>query len=174
MLVERRHFDIGAKPDGAPVRRVAPGQHLDQRGLAGTVGSDDADTVAALHADREVIDDLAIAIGSADALGFDDQLAGFVGFSGRQVGISGGAAIIAPLLAQCIEIAEPLDVALAAAGNAVAQPMFFVDDLAVELVLVALFFRQHLVSPGLEGASTRASAARRASPPDTCAGSSSP
>src|SRR2546426_7863377 len=49
-----------------------------------------------------------------------------------------------------MQIAEPLDVALAPAGDAVAQPMFFVDDLAVELVLVALFFRQHLIAPGFE------------------------
>ena len=71
---------------------------------------------------------------------------------GREVGIAGGAAIVAALLAQREQIAEPLDVALAAAGDAVAQPVLLVDDLAVELVLVALFLGQHLVAPGLEGA----------------------
>ena len=126
------------------------GQHLDQRGLAGAVRPDDADAVAALHADREVVDDLAVAIGPADVLGLDDQLAGFVRFGGGEIGVAGGAAIIAPLFAQRVEIAEPLDVALAAAGNAVAQPVLLVDDFAVELVLVALFLRQHLVAPGLE------------------------
>ena len=154
MLVERRHLDIGAEADGAAIRRAGAGQHVDQRGLAGAVRPDDADAVAALHADREAIDDLAIAIGPADVLGLDHELAGFVRLRGGEIGVAGGAAIIAPLLAQCIEIAEPLDVALAAAGNAVAQPVLLVDDLAVELVLVALFLRQHLVAPGLEGAET--------------------
>ena len=150
MLVERRHFDIGAEPDGAAVGRVAAGQHVDQRGLAGAVRPDDADAVAALHPDREAIDDLAVAVGLADVLGLDDQLAGFVRFGGGEVGIAGGAAIIAPLIAQRMQIAEPLDVALAAAGDAVAQPVLLVDDFAVELVLVALFLGQHLVAPGFE------------------------
>ena len=96
------------------------------------------------------VDDRAVAIGLADVLGLDDELAGFVGFGGGEAGIAGRAAIIAPLVAQRVQIAEPLDVALAAAGDAVAQPVLLVDDLAVELVLVALFFRQHLVAPGLE------------------------
>ena len=93
----------------------------------------------------------AVAIGLADALGLDDQLAGFVGLGGGEVGVAGGAAIVAALLAQRMQIAEPLDVALAPAGDAVAQPVLLGDDLAVELVLVALFLGQHLVAPGLEG-----------------------
>ena len=152
MLVERRHFDVGAEPDGAGIGWIGAGQHVDQRGLAGAVRPDDTDAVAALHADREVVDDAAVAIRPADVLGLDDQLAGFVRFRGGEVGIASGAAIVAALVAQCVEIAEPLEVALAAAGNAVAQPMLLVDDLAVELVLVAFFFGQHLVAPGLERA----------------------
>src|SRR4051794_41780429 len=50
-----------------------------------------------------------------------------------------------------MQVTESLDVALAAAGDTIAQPMFFVDDLAVQLVLLALFFGQHVVAPGLEG-----------------------
>ena len=46
--------------------------------------------------------------------------------------------------------AEPLDVALAPPGHAVAQPVLLGDDLAVELVLVALLFGEHLVAPVLE------------------------
>ena len=94
-------------------------------------------------------------IGLADALGLDHQLAGFVGFGSREAGVAGRAAIVAPLVAQRMQIAEPLDVALAAAGDAVAQPVLLVDDLAVELVLVALFLGQHLVAPGLECARSR-------------------
>ncbi len=82
--------------------------------------------------------------------GLDHQPAGFVGFRRGEVGIAGRAAIVAALVAQRVQIAEPLDVALAAAGDAIAQPVLFVDDLAVELVLVAFFLGQHLVAPGLE------------------------
>ena len=129
----------------SPIRRS------NQRRLAGPVRTDDADAVAALDADRKAIDDLAVAIGLADVLGFNHQPAGFVGFGGGEVGTAGRATIIAPLVAQRVQIAEPLDVALAAAGDAVAQPVLLVDDLAVELVLVAFFFRQYLVAPCLEG-----------------------
>src|SRR6185369_2738197 len=80
--------------------------------------------------------------------------AGFVGLRRGEAGVAGRAAIRAPLVAQRVQIAEPLDVALAAAGDAVAQPVLLVDDLAVELVLVAFFFRQHLVAPGLERGKT--------------------
>ncbi len=155
MLVQRRHLDIGAEPDRAAVGRAAAGQHVDQRGLAGAVRADDADAVAALDPDRKSVDDLAVAEGFADVLGLDHQLAGFVGFGRREIGVAGGAAIVAALVAQRMQIAEPLDVALAAAGDAVAQPVLLVDDLAVELVLVALFLGQHLVAPGFEGAESR-------------------
>src|SRR6202012_4074553 len=84
----------------------------------------------------------------------DDELAGFVRFSGHKVGVARRTPIVAPLLAQRMEIAEPLDVAFAASENAIAQPMLLVDDLAVELVLLALLFRQHLVAPGFERGKT--------------------
>src|ERR1700676_3622668 len=93
MLVERRHFDVSAEPDSAAIGWIGAGEHIDQRGLAGTVRPDDADPVAALHADRKIIDDAAIAISPADVFGFDDQLAGLVGFGGGEVGVAGGAAI---------------------------------------------------------------------------------
>src|SRR5262249_30408973 len=63
---------------------------------------------------------------------------------------AGGALVAPALFAERKEITEPLDVALAAAGDAIAQPVLLVDDLAVELVLLALFFREHLIAPGLE------------------------
>ena len=150
MLVQRRHLDIGAEPDAAAIRWIGAGQHFDQRRLARAIGPDDADAVAALNTDREGIDDLAVTIGAADALGLDDEPAGFFGFRRGKAGVAGGAAIVAALLTQRVQIAKPFNVALAASGDAVTQPMFFVDDLAIELVLLALFFGQHLVAPGLE------------------------
>ena len=129
---------------------VGAGQQVDQRGLAGAVRPDNADAVAALDAGGEVLDDRPVAEGFADALGLDHQRAGFFRLRRGEVGVAGRASIIAALVAQRMQIAEPLDVALAAAGDAVAQPVLLVDDLAVELVLVALFLGQHLVAPGLE------------------------
>src|SRR6202012_3170821 len=115
MLVPLRPLDVGAETDAAGVGRIGAGEHLDQSGLAGAVGADDADAVAALNADREVVDDLAVAIGPADVLGLDDQFAGFVCLGGSEVGVACRAAIISPLLPQRVQIAEPFDVALAAA-----------------------------------------------------------
>jgi hypothetical protein len=147
VLVQRRHLDIGAEPDAALVGRVGAGQHFNQRGLAGAIGTDDADAVAALNADRKVIDDSAVAIAAADVLGLDDEAAGFFRFGGGEIGVAGGAAIVAALLPQGVQIAEPLDVALASAGNAITQPVLFIDDLAVELVLLALLLGEHFVAP---------------------------
>ena len=146
-----------------------------------------------------------------------------------------------PLLPQRLQAGDAADIALPPGGNAVAHPMLFGLDLAVEFLPVALLLRQHLVAPVLErckaaievarlaavdphggarqvgekaavmadddegglaavelafqpfvagkskwlvgsssskisgeGASTRASAARRASPPDSACGFSSP
>ena len=150
-LIERRHFQIGAEPDRAGVRRADAGQQVDQRGLAGAVRADDADPVAALNADRKVIDDGAAVIAAAHRLGFDHQFSGFVGLDGRHRGIADAAAIIAALAAQRVQIGEPLDVALAPAGHAIAQPMFLGDDLAIELVLFAFFLGEQIVAPLLEG-----------------------
>ena len=88
----------------------------------------------------------------ADGLGLDHQLARFFGLRSSEIGIARGPAIIPPLLAQRMKIAEPLDIALAPAGDAVAQPVLFIDDFAVELVLLALFLREHLIAPGFKGA----------------------
>src|SRR5271163_1057132 len=150
VLVQRRHLDIGAETDAAGVGRIGSGEHFDQGGLAGAVRADDADAVAALNADREVVDDSAIAIATADVFGLDNEFAGFIRFGGGEIGVACRAAIVTPLLPQLVQVAEPFDVALAAARNAITQPVFLIDDLAVELVLLALFFRKHLVAPGLE------------------------
>ncbi len=64
--------------------------------------------------------------------------------------IAGGGAVVAALVAQRLQFADPAHIALAPAGDAVAQPVFLGDDFAVELVLFALLFRQHRVAPFLE------------------------
>ena len=150
MLVERRHLDGLAELHGAAVGRQRAGQHLDQRGLAAAVRADDADAVAAQDAGREILDDRPAVIGLADAFGLDDEHAGSIRLARRDGGGAGRAAVGAPRFAKRVQVGEPLDVALAPRGDAVAQPMLLGDDLAVELVLVALLLGQHLVAPVLE------------------------
>src|SRR2546430_79727 len=60
-LVERCQHKIGAMPDGAPVRGQGAGQEVDERRLARAVGADQAETIAAQDAGREILDDHALA-----------------------------------------------------------------------------------------------------------------
>ena len=108
-------------------------------------------SIAALDSNREVFDDPSLAKGLADRLGLDHQPARFFSLRCGKVGAAGIAAIAAACTAQGLQIGKPPDVALATAGDAVAQPMLLADDLAIELVLLPFFLRQYLVAPGLEG-----------------------
>ena len=53
-------------------------------------------------------------------------------------------------LAQCVEVAQPLLVALASRGDAVTEPIFLHHDFASELVAVGFFLFEDGVAPGLE------------------------
>ena len=59
---------------------------------------------------------------------------------------------LAPLASQIGELADAAHVALAARGDAVAHPVLFLDDLAVELVALELLLLELCVAPGLERA----------------------
>jgi hypothetical protein len=100
VLVEGGDGKCRAEPHRAGIRRQDSGQHVDQSGLAAAVGSDNADAVAALNADREVVDDGAAAIALADALGLDYQRAGGRRRAGGDDGLARGGAIVAARLAQ--------------------------------------------------------------------------
>ena len=127
-----------------------PSQQIGQRGLAAAVRPHDTDAIAALDAGREPRHNRSSLVGFAGVPGFDDQLARIVRLCRFKFCAAQCTAIGAPRLAQRMQVAEPLDVALAPRRNAVAQPMFFGDDLAIELVLIALLLRQHLVAPRFE------------------------
>src|SRR3954462_9481004 len=58
--------------------------------------------------------------------------------------------MLAIILAHRRKQADAAHVALAPRRYAVAHPMLLGDDLAAELVLLALFFFEHLVTPFLE------------------------
>ena len=93
---------------------------------------------------------MAAAEALADALRLDHQHAGLRRRTRRDGRVACSAAIGATRFAQRLQLADPAHVALAPAGDAVAHPMLFGDDLAVKLVLLALFFRQQHVAPFLE------------------------
>src|SRR5262249_57266925 len=93
MLLEGCDREPRAEPDRAGVGRQAAGQHVDQRGLAAAVRSDDADAVAATDAGRELRHDRAIVVALADAIGFDHQRARGLRRAGRDVYINGGGAV---------------------------------------------------------------------------------
>ena len=162
VLIERGHGDAGPELYGAGIGRRGAGEQIDQCGLAGAVRPNDADAVAARDADGEVADDGPSFIGLAEVFGLDHQHARRVGGGGSERGFTGRAGIGAALLAKRLQGAEAADIALAPRGDAVAQPMLFGDNLAVELVLVALLLGQHFVAPGFEGAKAALDAARLA------------
>ena len=60
----------------------------------------------------------------------------------------------APLASEIGELPDTAHVALATPRYAIAHPMLFVDDLAVELVTLELLLLELLVAPGLERAET--------------------
>ena len=162
MLIECGDRQIGAEPDRAAIGGQNAGQHFDQRGLAAAVRPDDADAVAALDADREIADDRPAAVALADILRLDHKRTGRRRRAGGDGGVAGCRAVGAALFAQHLQMADPAHVAFAPAGDAVAHPMLFGDDLAIELVLLAFLLRQQHVAPFLEMGKATLDAARAA------------
>ena len=153
-LVQRRQFEVGAEPHAARIRLELAGQHADQGGLAGAIGSDNADAVAADHPGGKIPDDDAVAETLGDVLGLDHHLARSIRLRDLQLDLAGSAALLAPFLAQAGQPFQPPHVALAPRGDAIGQPVLLAHDLAVELVAVELLFLQHGVAPFLERAET--------------------
>ena len=149
-LVEFCHFQRRAQLHTAGIRLQRAGHQIDQRGLASAIGADNADPVAALDADRKIPDDGAPAVALRNAFAFHHQLARCAPGRGFQPDVAGNAPRLAPVGAQFGQPRQPPLVALAAAGDTIAHPVLFHDNLAVELVAVALFLFQHGVAPGLE------------------------
>ncbi len=162
-LLERRHRDPGAEPELSGVGRERPGEQSDERRLAGAIGANNADAVAAHDASREILNDDSIAIGLADLHRFDDERARSLRLARLELHLPFGADALAALGAQLMQLREALDVALAPAGDAMPQPMLLGDDATVGLVPQALFLLKLAVAPRLElleagGESARAAA----------------
>ena len=74
-LVDVGQLDRLADSQRAAVRLLLPGDHPEQRGLAGAVGADDADDAAAREVEVEVLDEDLVAVGLAQVLGLDHHVA---------------------------------------------------------------------------------------------------
>ena len=150
-LVERHHLERDAELHRAGIGRQHAGQQVDQRRLAGAVGADDADPVAARDAQRQILDhdrrrQRPWRRRSASITSLPEVCASLA----SSLTLPCAARAVRRCVAQRVQIAEPALVARAPRGDAVAQPVLLARDLAVELVAVELLLRQHLVAPGLE------------------------
>ena len=116
-------------------------------------GTDDADPVAARDADREIPTIARSPKLLLKCLGLDRRARPRYWSASASVMLTcaGHAAAMLASRLPASPSSRPGGGHCACGGrNAVAQPMLLVDDLAVELVLVALLLGQHLVAPGLE------------------------
>ena len=150
LLVEARQFEIGAKAHEARVGFERAGQEVDERRLARAIAPDDAKPVAAQNANREIIDDDALAIGLRDVIRLDHELAGDLSLGDGNLDVAGDATRLAEFLAQAAQPLHASDISLAPPTDAVTHPMLLVGDAPFELVMVALLLLKHLVAPGLE------------------------
>jgi len=135
LLVVVGHLHVGAAPHRAGIGRQFAEQQPQQRGLAGAVGPDEADAVAAQHAGREVADHHPVAVRLGQVLGLEHQLARRVGGVERQLH---GAHLRPPGRALDPHLQQPLHptlVAGAARPDAAPQPDLLLGQLLVELLV---------------------------------------
>lgn len=83
-------------------------------------------------------------------------------FGNLHIDRSAHLALFAAVLARTRQAFHAADIALAARGDAIANPMFFAHDLTVQLAVVALFFFEYLVAPFLKIAKALVQTARHA------------
>ncbi len=132
-LVEIRHFQLGAALDLACGRLQVTEHHLQQGGLAGTVGTQQADTVLALQDHGEVLDQQrAIGVMEADVFQHHHLLAGFVRRFDLDVRLALAFAALAALDAQGLECTHTAFVAGTPGLDALANPHFFLGQALVE------------------------------------------
>ena len=138
----------------AGVGRKLPGQQLEQRRFAGAVGADQADSVAALDAQREVANDRPLAIAFADVVGVDHGLGADIVLGQRELGGAGGAEHRGPLRAHLVKLGEAALVAPPPRGHPALQPVKLELELGVELLGGSRFLIVDSLGPGLEAAKT--------------------
>ncbi len=144
-LVEVGHFQLGAHLDLARGRLQVAKQQLEQGGLAGTVGAEQADTVAALQDHGEVAyQRLAAGMGEADVLHHDHLLAGLVRAFQLEAGLALALAALGAFATHFLQCPNPPFVARAAGLDALADPHFFLGQALVEQCVGSFFGGQLL------------------------------
>ena len=127
-------------------------QQLEQGRLAGAIGADDADAVAALDAQSEVADDRALAEALRHSVRFDHRLGPNVVLGDGELGGARAADHRRPLRPHLMQLGEAALVAAAARGDPAFQPSRLQRQLGVELLGGARLFLIGLLHPGLETA----------------------
>ncbi len=118
--------------------------------LPAPFGADDAEPVAAQHAQVQVAHDRPVVERLRHAFRHRHQLAGQPRAAGFQLQPLRAVHRVPPGLAQRLPARPAAHVALAPRGDAVAHPVLLPRDLPVELVPVALLLFQHLLAPAFE------------------------
>ena len=149
-LIKHRDIQIGPEFHRPFIRLYLPQQHLDQRGLAHTVGPDKGDPVTALHRQIKVFHDGFAVKGFGQAKGLDHffarRTAPVKGHRRRPLARDLGGA----LGAQFLQGAHTALIALAAGRNAFHRPTRLGLDLAVQLVALLVFVFPDFVAPCFE------------------------
>ncbi len=138
-LIEVGDLQIRAQAHAAAVRRLKSKQYANERRLADAIASDEADAVAAHDAQREVLDDLALAEALADSVKLDNQSSGAL--AGIQIQIDTAEAV-SPLRALNTQSLEPAHAALIPRPSRLdpfANPDLLLCQLLVEALLRGAF-----------------------------------
>src|SRR5262249_48397280 len=85
-LIDVGQRDRVAQAERASVGLLLPGDHAEERGLAGPVRADDADETAARQREVEPVDQQPVAVALAQALGLDNEIAGARSGGNRDLG----------------------------------------------------------------------------------------
>lgn len=139
-LVEIGHVQTRTDFNLAGSRLQIVEHQLEQRGLAGTVGTEQTDTVFALQDHGEILDQGRPArMSEADVLKDHDLLAGFLGSVQLNVGLAGAFTALAALYTQLLERPHATFVTGTTSLDALTDPDFFLSQTLVEQCVGGLF-----------------------------------
>ena len=161
-MVENDGLQRGTEADFTGIGLQLAGQQLEQGGFPRAVRPDNPHPIPAQNAGGEVFDNRAAIEADRHVFRHRHQLAGDIGLLADKPRTAQRAVALAGFLPQVMQTGEAFDVALAARGDAIAQPILFHHQLAAELVAVAFFLFEHLVAPRLEMGKTAFDPSRRA------------
>ena len=152
-LVEEGRLDARAEADGPRLRGEAAEEEAGERRLAGAVGADQGDALAAEDRRGEVAHDglRGAGPGVGDALELGDDLARAGGLAEREAARPDPSAAAGDLLAEAAQPLEAADVAGAAGGDAVDEPLLLGGEALLLALPEALLLRVELGAAPEEG-----------------------